>query len=85
LREKNEQPEGTELGAAMDQYYFEASKAMGYEFDEEEFNTEFSRRVNALSKFGKVKFIGRLIRTLSKANKAKEQERGQEQEPEPLS
>ena len=71
LLQEEQQTESGHFGLAMAKYYYAASKAMGYDFDETAFGEECERQMNSMGGFAKVKYAGRFFRTLSKADKAK--------------
>lgn len=71
LQEEVEQPEESNLGFLMGYYYYPATQAMGYEFDEAEFKAKCESQIGALQGFKKLKYVGRFFKSLKKAGKAK--------------
>ncbi len=71
LLKEEQETESGHFGLAMAKYFYAATQAMGYDFDEAGFGEECERQMNSMGGFAKVKFAGRFIRTLSKADKGK--------------
>ena len=71
LQEENQQTEGIGLARVMSRYYYAAAQAMGYGFDESDFEAECIRQIGAMKGFGKAKYIMRFFSTLSKTGKGK--------------
>ena len=71
VQEENQQTEGIGLARAMSRYYYAAVQAMGYGFDEGDFEAECIRQIGGMKGFSKAKYVMRFFSTLSKTGKGK--------------